>query len=314
MELHLECCEPPMARTSHSIPNLFLAGAPKCGTSSLAYYLGQHPEIYAPSIKEPVFFGSDLVAKGRLPQENYQRLFRDWCNESYAMDASTHYFYSVNAAQEIHDASPDAKVILMVRNPLKAVQSMYFQNRFNGIEDCETLEAALAAENARSSLQGPVPYGFLNSLLYENIYRYSVNIPRFISVFGASRVAISVLDDLKADPVLELERLCDFLNIAPEFARLIDLDVKNPATSSRLQWVNRLANYPPSWLKWFTYPIPRDFRLRLRDAMRSANTRPLDKPQMNASTRAQLRKAFEDEIQWLSMHLNRDLGHWLDDA
>lgn len=302
-----------MLTTETKYPNLFLAGAPKCGTSSLAHYLGQHPDIFAPHMKEPIFFGSDLIARRRISRAEYLGHYGDWRRERFALDASTHYFFSQNAAEEIREASGDARIVLMVRNPIDAAYSMFHQLRYNGTEPLSGFEASLDAEADRASQQTPLPRGFIQSFLYSQVYSYSSNIPRYEAAFGRSRVYVCLMDDLNADAAAETGKVCEFLGVDARGVAGFDFNIQNAAQRSKSRWVNTLAAYPPAWLKYFVAPFPRQFRQKIRDAMRKANSQTITKPKMAPATRARLGAVFAGEVRWLSDHLGRDLSHWLDD-
>ncbi len=302
-----------MSKMKSKYPNVFLAGAPKCGTSSLAHYLGQHPDIFSPHLKEPIYFGSDLIARNRISSAEYLGHYGAWCEECYALDASTHYFFSLNAAHEIHEASSDARIVLMVRNPIEAAHSMYHQLRFNGTEPLNSFEASLDAEADRATQQAPLPRGFIQSFLYSQIYSYSSNIPRYEAAFGRAHVYVCVMDDLDADAAAETAKVCEFLGVDTRGVDGFDFNIQNAAQRSKSRWVNTLAAYPPQWLNYFAAPFPRQFRLKVRDAMRKANSQTITKPKMAPATRTRLQGVFAGDVRWLSKYLGRDLSHWLDD-
>jgi hypothetical protein len=297
--------------TTNRYPNLFIAGAPKCGTTSLADYLGQHPDIFTAMTKEPVYFGSDLTSASRLPTSDYLDLYRSWKDERYAIDASTHYFFSSRAAAEIKAAAPAAEIVIMVRNPVEAVYSMYFQLRFNGAEPLESFEASVAAEERRAREKRPMKFGFPENLLYRDVFAFSRNIERFERVFGADHVHVLLLDDLKTDPLGEVKRLCGLLGLDPAPAEGFTFGTKNAAKRPRTRWANTLANYPPAWLRTFTAPFPKSLRIALRNRLARLNTAPATNPPINPDARAQLVRDFAGEVRWLSEYLDRDLSHWL---
>ncbi len=296
--------------TGARYPNLFLAGAPKCGTTSLAFYLGQHGQVFSPMVKEPVFFGSDLTASARLDETSYLDLYRDWSGEGYALDASTHYLYSERAAGEIAAVSPDAQVIIMVRNPVEAAHSMFHQLRFNGAEELESFEASLAAEADRARNRSPIRFGFTENLFYRQVYAFSRNIQRFETVFGADRVHVVFLEDMKADPGAVLKGLLSKLGLDPGPVDAFSFETRNAAKRPRARWINTLANYPPTWLKAFTKPFPKSLRLKVRGGLSRLNTAPATNPPLQDETRAMLAREFAQEIDWLERRFDRDLGHW----
>lgn len=114
----------------------------------MVYNLGQNPEIFAPTIKEPTYFGSDLRGPVGITEKAYQELFSRWGQEKFALDGSTAYFVSKMAASEIAEKSPNARIIIMVRNPVDAIYSQYFQNVTDGVEQSQSFEAALPPDTA----------------------------------------------------------------------------------------------------------------------------------------------------------------------
>ena len=100
------------------LPDFFIVGAPKCGTTSLYDYLSQHPQIFMPFHKEPLYFGADLHRRyGRMSAVEYAALFRDARAYQHVGEASTWYLYSATAAREIFEASPGARIIIGVQVP-----------------------------------------------------------------------------------------------------------------------------------------------------------------------------------------------------
>ena len=132
-------------------PDFFIVGAPKCGTTAMIDYLKQHPEVFVPDRKELDFFGRDLVFKGhRLTEEEYLGFFSRATAEKRAGEGSVWYLHSKTAALEIKDFSPNARIIIMLRNPLDMMYSFHSQRLYNGNEDIENFSAALDAEAERT--------------------------------------------------------------------------------------------------------------------------------------------------------------------
>ena len=140
-----------LAAADEPKPNFFIVGAPKCGTTALHEYLQHHPDAYLPYYKEPHYFGADLVGSRFLqfrnkPKRKYLKLFRDVRGEARIGESSPWYLASNAAAAEIHRYDPEAKIIIMLRNPIDMMYSMWSQFRYSGNEQIEFFEEALAAE------------------------------------------------------------------------------------------------------------------------------------------------------------------------
>ena len=117
-------------------PNLFLIGAPKSGTTSLASILASHPQIFIPDIKEPRFFDAHVYYdyEEDYPYKNisqYLNLYDsiESSNSTYRLDASVFNMYSEKSIKSILELSPDSKFILIIRDPLSASKSMFSQRQ-----------------------------------------------------------------------------------------------------------------------------------------------------------------------------------------
>ena len=119
-------------------PDFFIVGAPKCGTTSMFHYLRQHPQIFMPDNKEPHYFGKDLIKMSDEfidNEDEYLNLFKDAKSDQKLGEASTFYLYSKSAYKEIKEYNPDAKIIIMLRNPIDFLHSLHSQLLFSGYED-----------------------------------------------------------------------------------------------------------------------------------------------------------------------------------
>jgi len=117
-------------------PDFFIVGAPKCGTTAMATYLSDHPQIFMPVAKELHFFGSDLDYRRRRPtQAEYLAAFERGGQATRAGEASVGYLYSERAPTEILEFSPGADILIMLRDPVDMVRSQHSQELFMGQED-----------------------------------------------------------------------------------------------------------------------------------------------------------------------------------
>ena len=278
----------------------------------MAYYLRQHPDIFAPKLKEPMHFGSDLLTKStRMTEKQYLMLYSGWTEERYGLDASTAYLASGAAPGEIYSKSPDAKILVMVRNPIDAAYSLYWQNRSDMAEDLTTFEQSLDAEEGRLK-SGVIPrVGRLDRTLYSKIFAFTDNIKNFQRVFSAKNINIIVFDDLKENPDASLLGVFDFLNISAEGN--YSLELKNPASTPRSSRIAKFISDPPDLLKSTVRAmIPFNSRLAIRQAISRVNLRKEPYPPMKAETRKMLVAKFSQELSRLSYLIGRDMSHWLE--
>ena len=168
-------------------PNFFIVGAAKAGTTSMHEYLCAHPDIFMPSgadlrltrnaLKEPYFFGSDLdIAEywSIRDREQYLSLFVDAGNAKRIGEASVWYLPSTEAASEIKQFNPNAKIIIMLRNPVDMVYSLHGQFLRSGNEDIVDFEEALnVQEDRRNGRRIPTSAHFPGGLQYTSIATFS---------------------------------------------------------------------------------------------------------------------------------------------
>ena len=197
-------------------PNLFIVGAPKCGTTFLYHYLKQHPEIFFPDFKEPHFFGSDLIRKNGaydLNVNNYQNLFNS--DKKIIGEASSFYIFSKTAAKEIYNFNPNSKIIIMLRDLVDLVYSMHSQFVFSGDEIIEDFKEALDLEDDRlNGMKIPNQTTVVNKLFYtKNILDLPKNINYFINYFKRENIHFILLDDIKNNPEKVYSKALNFLNV-----------------------------------------------------------------------------------------------------
>jgi Sulfotransferase domain len=295
-------------------PNLFIAGAPKCGTSSLYDYLRQHPQVFMSPRKEPQFFGSDLQRrqlnsyKFLRNETEYLQLFDKVTNETVIGEASTTYFFSTKAAEDIKAFNPAARIIIMLRNPVEMIYSLYYQLLTQLVEDKPTFEEALAAEERRKQgLDIPKLAYMPDALAYRNIGHLTQHVRRYLDVFARDKVHIIIFDDFKADTARAVRETFDFLSIDPDYP--VDVEIANPNSVTRSMALARILSNPPEAVLKIGRPLLPVARPIYRTLGRF-NNRATSRPPMKAALRATLRAEFKPDIEQLSQLLGRDLTHW----
>jgi len=292
-------------------PDFFLVGAPKCGTTAMAAYLGRHPQIFMPVAKELLYFGSDLETRRRRPTPaEYLALFSGADGARRIGEASAGYLYSERAPAEILAFKPSADILIMLRDPIEMMQSYHAQQLYMAQEDLEDLETALEAEadRARGRRIPPgatAPYG----LQYRRMARFAPNVARYLDAFGESHVHIVLYDDLRADAAAAYAEVVRFLGCDPSFVP--DLPVVNARKGVRSPRLQRLVRNPPAILGSVGRLLPMSARVRLRKALYGLNTRRADQSPISDELRARLRAEFAPDVRELSTLIHRDLSSWL---
>jgi len=299
-----------MENLTITLPNFFIIGAAKCGTTTLFNVLNQHPQVYIPTRKELRFFSDD---------DKYQKGI-DWYSSTYFKDAShypargdgsTHYLYwGEKVAPRIKEAYNNQciKFIAIFRQPAKRAYSFYWQMVRYGWEDL-SFEESLERENLR--LQSNWNSLFTTGRQVYGYYRggcYSARIQPFLQTFNREQFHFLLQEDLHSNFNQTIVELLDFLAI--DSSTRLKPVVSNVARMHRSlklkQWLDN-----PSRSKYVLKRfLPSSYRRRLRKAVRLANIERFQYPPMNKNTEQYLLKRFENDIRQLEIIIKRDLSHW----
>lgn len=298
-------------------PDLFIVGAPKCGTTAMTQYLASHPDLYM-ARKEMHFFGSDLKFGTQFYRRDlaaYLEEFRAWNGQPRAGEASVWYLFSTSAAAEIKAFSPDARILIMLRDPVEMIHSLYCYFRFDGNEFLPTFAEALEAETDRRAGRrlGRRTY-FPQGLAYRQTARYAEQVQRYLEAFGRERVRVVVYDDFAADTEAVCRQTLEFLELDPsrmetEFQIINSARrVRNPALQSVLgePLVRSAVLAIRPWLPQAVFRALRSVEGRLL----RFNARVEPRPPLEPRLRDQLRHELASETEALGRLLGRDLSAW----
>jgi hypothetical protein len=291
-------------------PDFFVVGAFKSGSTALYEQLRRHPRIFMPFHKEPLYFGDDLTRRyGRMSLDDYMRLFKDAKPGQRVGEASTWYLYSTSAAREIKEFSPDAQVMVILRNPVDVMYAQHNQLIYNVIEDIPSFEEALAAEADRREGRR-LPPGPINveNLFYRHSVRFAEQLERYFDVFGRERVHVMLTDDLARDGAGVIRGALEFLGVDPSLAAAPPK--ANESRRVRSPLIQRLIFAPKVLLP--LAPFLRRFPLvrALRTRMLEANSAAVPRAPMDPTLRRQLLEEFGPEMDRLGALIGRDLSAW----
>jgi hypothetical protein len=291
-------------------PDFFIVGAFKSGSTALYDQLRQHPQIFMPFHKEPLYFGDDLTRRyGRMTLDDYLRLFKGAKPGQRVGEASTWYLYSTSAAREIKEFSPDAQILVVLRNPVDVMYAQHNQLIFNVIEDIPDFAEALAAEPDRREGRR-MPPGPINveNLFYRHSVHFTEQLERYFEVFGRDRVHVMLTDDMQRDGAAVVRGALEFLGVDPSLAAPPPRSNENRRVRS--PWLQRLIFAPKLLLP--LAPFLRRFPLvrAVRTKMLDINSEAKPRPPMDPALRAQLIDEFTPEIERLGGLIGRDLSAW----
>jgi hypothetical protein len=313
-----------------TLPNFFIVGAPKAGTTSLYTYLDQHAQIYMSPLKEPSYFAFEMrpenfsaeqrprlvreqlaldeYLRGDLRQKrfgglvsswaDYQRLFRNVTDEIAIGEATPCYLWSPSAAGNIASRIPHAKIVINLRNPADRAFSQYLQMMTEGLicrSFREQIEANLRCEHKQ--------FGALWPLLEFGHYHRQVE--RYLQHFPRAQIHISLYEDLQQAPARLMADLFSFLGVNQNF----DADLSRHHHEPRIPKFTRAAYYLKRWGLWLRLRNLAPASLRRRVVPRMF--RPRASLQMSAADRGFLRDYYRDDITRLAALVGRDLSAWL---
>ncbi len=285
-------------------PNFFIIGAPKCGTTSLAAWLADHPEAFICDPKEPRYFNSDWHAPFRpTDNEAYERLFAQAAGSVAIGEATTGYLVSDVAVGRILDYQPAARFVVCLRNPVDLFFSLHGQRLKEGQETIR--DPAQAWKIQESRLEGrhvPSTCTDAKSLHYERYCRLGSQMDRLLSQISADRIHVTLMDDLRDDPDTVFRDLCQFLGLRT--FSLEAYEARNQAQVPRSVFLSQIIRTAVRLKKRLRLP-PLGMARHLREFNQVKGSGVAD-----PSFRVELNAHFAEEIDRLEQVLSRDLSHW----
>jgi hypothetical protein len=297
-------------------PNFFIVGAPKSGTTALAEYLRGHPDILMSDPKEPFFWCDDipgLRARSRIDTYGrYLDLFSAGRQRYTAIgEASTLYLFSKVAVANIIARYPDAKMLVMLRDPVALVYSFHMTLLYYFVEDVREFEAAWGLQALRAQGQ-QLPQGCTTPelLQYQAVGRLGEQLQRLLALVPAEQVKLIFFDDFSRNPRQAYREVLKFLNVADDGRK--EFPKVNAAMSPRWPALTRLLQ---------TYPVERASRyaksllpMGLAEVLKTAKHTLM----LKRTTRTKLahefgqtlRQEFAADIERLEALTQRDLPQW----
>ena len=240
-------------------PNLFIAGVPKAGTTSLFRYLALHPEVHPSNPKEPGYFHPFKIEDRKKDIEFYKKCFSGYSGQKYAIEATPGYFYGgKESAKAINDFSPGSKVILVLRNPVDRLFSFYKYKKSLGhisgklnfetyLDECKKIDSNQSIQKKNYDFWAMVG-GKYHSLLLE-----------WHNIFG-DRLRVCFFDDMVKDEPKFIAEICKWLELDKSQIDDNKTKVQNKSMIYRSKGLQRFATsfdnrlfgvwYYLPWLKW----------------------------------------------------------------
>lgn len=297
------------------VPDFFIVGAPKCGTTALHRYLREHPQIFMPEKKEPHYYSRDLNFPSHTAirsRDDYLGLFAAAPKNVLTGEASASYLYSEVAIPEILRANPAARFIAILRNPVDMAYAFHSQLLTNLNEDVGDFQTAWQLQANRSAGRDlPRLCTEPKFLQYKAVCSLSEQISRLLQRVPAEQIMICIFEDFKREPKTTYESILRFLDL-PSDGRT-DFPIANPNRVYRNPHLNRLVRRAPRFLGAVYLPLKRcanGLGLRPRAMLERLNGRHVPRAVLDPRFRSTLETEFSADIARLEELLGRGLELW----
>lgn len=296
-----------------NLPNFLIVGAAKGGTTSLYYYLSQHPDVFFSEVKEPCFFcfaqhkpTYEVGIKTVFDFDQYRKLFENAEGYKVIGEATAIYLYMhdeviANIKKYIPNYE-ELKIIVILRNPVDRAYSQYMMN-IRDLRDELTFEEAIEAEPTRKMSRNNTDLFYLDRGYYFN------QVKAYLDNF--KNVKIYLFDELVESPGDLMKDLCVFLQIKDDFTFKMN-EKFNVSGRPKFKFISKLIRQDFLIKKLLKRVLPKDKRKRMalsfKNKMHEIN---LKKEKMNPNTREKLIENFREDILQLQSLIGKDLSNWL---
>lgn len=289
----------------YKLPNFFIIGAAKCGTTSLAHYLNQHPEIYIPKEKETHFFDDNrLFDKGiDFYIENF------YCKaDKYPArgDATPAYFrLHEKVIPRINKLIPKEshKFIVILREPAARALSHY-RDRYKTRNENLSFPEALKVENERLANN---PYNW-EGYFHDGLYARQLK--KWFRKFGRDSFHIIFQHHFSLDTQSTLKEIFNYLNVDSSF-KVPDLSRKNESGVPRSDLLMKILSRPSFISQIYSTLFPLFFRNRVRKNLILLNTKSSsDAISENDRLIKELKRRYKEDVKELEKMLNVTLPEW----
>jgi hypothetical protein len=295
----------------NTLPNLFIVGAAKSGTTSLHNYLNQHPDMFMCTPKEPHFLINNEIGKDRIPvgicsKNEYFNLFIGGKEKKYRGESSVMYlmFPEIVIPKINQQFGEDCKIIIMLRNPIeRAYSGFQHVKRYNAKEDCTDFKSAWSiAEERYFSRPDMTP-----ASRYKELGLYYKQVKSYLN--EVKNVHIIIYDDYQNDLQNEMNKVFDFLGI-----NKINIDSDKRYMVGGWQWEDErikkimMKKHPLKSIIKKIIPF-KNLRKKIKTKIHNRHTSRV--PEICNDDREMLKAFYKEDVKQLSVLLERNLNYWI---
>jgi len=283
-------------------PNFFIVGAPKAGTTSLYEYLRNVPGIFMSQNKEPNYFNINTRMEGEYyrpikKKSEYLKLFEQVKDEKIIGEASSGYFYDQDTPKLLHQISPNARILISLRDPVERAFSHYLMKFYKGYSNRnfnEEITDELSNKVDKNNIIVRLEAGF-----------YNQHIKRYLNFFDKNQIKIIIFEEWLKNPKFVLNEIFRFLSISQTINNFEEevhnaFAIKEKPRGNISQYI--LKNKTASKITRKFIPSSRR-RFIIKKIFMS---RP-EKPILEPADRELLIKLYQNDVKKLKKLLGRDL-------
>ena len=297
-------------------PDFFVVGAPKAGTTALFHWLNDHPDVFLPVVKEPAYFtysGKPATPKNGPYDPDYVRQIAqdsgayaalyDAAGSRLTGDISPIYLIDENAAERIAAVRPDARIIVLLRDPVDRAFSQFLHHVRDSLETCETFDDALDMEAQRLRDGWSWGHG------YATHGHYAAQIERYLLCFPREQILFLEFQELQLEPEVCWRRICSHL--ALEHKSLVRNERVNATAGltqvPRRPGISRHLRHSGTLQTRLKRFVPKSSRAWLRKLLEGRG-RPV--PVLSTETKRSLAGRYRDERTKIEEQTGLSLNHW----
>jgi len=297
-------------------PDFVIIGAAKSGTSALYDILARHPDVFGSPVKEPNYFAlASEPARFRGPgdedtvnrmsvsdRSEYLRLYGAAPDGATTFEASTMYLSSDVAPGALRRATPDVRLVCVLREPVARAFSSYLHMVRDGREPAPTFRAALDDEPRR------IADNWEPLWHYSRLSCYHTHLLRYVDAFPREQIHLVAYDDFRDEPSRVVTELLDFLGLDTQVE--LDLGTRvNVSGEPRSRHLQRLLVRESVARRLFRRTMPQRIRHRMWNRLSKLNVTPRRRT-LDPEDARRLAERFEPEVAALEGMWGRDLSSW----
>ena len=270
----------------NKLPDFFIVGASKAGTTAICNSLASHPNICFSEKKEPNFFSEFDTSLEGIPDDQflaYKKLFHIHSSMELSGEGSVKYLTSYNAVYWIKKYIPSAKIIIILRNPIERIISLY--EMYSRLDKMKMTPEKAFTEKS---------YLVKQCMMYESIMRW-------INAFSREQVFIMIFDDFRENPMQEFKKLCLFLGLEENMNSIVDIKNRGGVPKSKI--LGLLANR--NLIQVAKKVLPKSKHTKIDNFIKRAFFRKIS---LTSNQKKELESIFYTDITKIGNLIDRDLS------